>query len=215
MIYAIHRTLRARGVLAEPSATPEAPIARREVHPGFLCYGDSRELEAFTFSNTEFFEPIVIPFARWSLGVGEWFALILALGVAYLGRFLLGLSLPTILLFSIAIFVTVALLRFITASYYRISPGRLEILEAPFLFGALRLKRRLSLDLLAITCRFDRKELTIARKLQASSGVSPADYLETVDLSRVARPHEFARALLRGTICSHRAPELPENSLIG
>ena len=215
ILFSIHRILRARGVLANVGAVPEKPVARREVRPGFTCYGDLRELNAFADSNNEFFEPIIIPFARWSQGAGEWVAIALVLGIAYLGRLRLGLSLPTIALWSIAIFVAASLVRFITASYYRISPGRLDILDAPFLVGNLRLKRWLALDSLAITCRFDEQTLTFESRETTARGAGQGNESETIDLSRVARPHEFVLALYRGTISTHHAPELPDDELIG
>ncbi len=99
--------------------------------------------------------------------------------------------------------------------YYRIVPGRLEILR----FGLLRAKAKtrtlISLHDVNIVCRYDKQRLEISPSGTAEGTQHQPEGVATIHLETLDEPHAFVEAVFQGAICSCAAPELPADELLG
>ena len=91
--------------------------------------------------------------------------------------------------------------------YFRISPGRLEIIR----YGALRTDplshETHSLRDAQVTCDYARRIVQIAAERNQTSAL--------IDLRRTSRPHALVEAIFDAALCSRDAPALPTDQLSG
>lgn len=90
--------------------------------------------------------------------------------------------------------------------YYRVIPGRLDVLEGNLFSDRLRLHQSIDLRGAAVTCRFDADTLKITRP--DHSGL-------LIHLGALERPHAFARAVFQAALSDRPTPEMPNHTLLG
>jgi hypothetical protein len=90
--------------------------------------------------------------------------------------------------------------------YYRLIPGRMDILRFSVLTGNARLIDQFDLRQAIVKVSFAKQRA----ELQIRNGQS-----EEIRLWGLAEPYRFARGILQAAICTHPAPPLPENQLLG
>ena len=187
-----------------PAVSPEDEPA---TSGRLVCYGVDRELRELVDLDRrrQRFEP-VIPDMSWSyfpssggyagLGVFAvclWFDLSMAyamLAVCVLWSFMWGL---------------VRLRR----TYFRVYPGRFEVLRASFWGHGVRLVESFDLRQLRIVCRYDKRELVIAPiGAEEETGFR-------VDLSPLSAPHAFVQTVFAAAVSPDVSVAPPSESLAG
>jgi hypothetical protein len=94
-------------------------------------------------------------------------------------------------------------------TYFRVVPGRLDVLTTRFLRASMTCARSLALADALIVCRYDKMKLTIA----SAGGENGKPY--KVDLRRLAAPHAFAKSVFQAALSPRPAPALPGDALLG
>lgn len=90
--------------------------------------------------------------------------------------------------------------------YYRLVPGRMDVLRFSVLTGNARLIDQFDLRQAIVRVSFAKQRA----ELQLRNGQS-----EDIRLWGLAEPYRFARGILQAAICTHPAPPLPDNQLLG
>ena len=188
-----------------------APDARLQ------CYGEPAEIKALREVTPRCVEPVIVRGSSWCVvyrrrvsiaQLIDWVlaATILSLGVVCAMRF--GLRTVTLVVVLSALPVCAILAR-VCPVYLRVTPGKLEILDAPF--WRLRVRRVESVDLLRshIVCDYSRQRVDIGQ----AERLDGADI--TVRLNAVREPHRFVRALFHGAISEWETRDLPNDQLLG
>lgn len=93
-------------------------------------------------------------------------------------------------------------------AYYRVSPGRIEVLKFPAFGSRGRVAEFVDLTRARVICRYDQRRLDIAAQGDKAKTT-------TIDLWALSAPHEFAEAVFRGCLCTTQAPRLPQDELLG
>jgi len=181
----------------------------RKGDPLLVCRGNAWELRPLERLNVQFFEPVVVssqpPWlaatevaAVIPLGLGIYaFLLIRGMGIGFAAA---GAMFP-ILLIQVA-------LRLTFLWYYRISPGRMEVLRTGFFRKNLRLKSSVALNGAGVGCYYDRMRLVIRECGEAGRTVN-------ISLHDVSTPNLLVEAVFRGVVCGVPAPRLPHDKLVG
>jgi hypothetical protein len=91
-------------------------------------------------------------------------------------------------------------------TYYRIVPGRMDVLRFSLLTNRARIAERYDLRTSRITARFDRGQIEFD---------ADGEQTRTLKLFGLSRPYSFVAALFQGAISTHTAPPLPDDSLLG
>lgn len=154
-------------------------------HASVLCYGTKRELRDLLETPAPLPEPFVAPRGGVSKLI---FWPFMFVGQPFLR--MIGLS-PTLV--PMIWGAAALLLPFVRLShkYYRVFPGRLQVLHGPLFSSEITVERDMSLDGGTIMCRFDERKLVITQ----SDGQS-----ETIDLMAIDNPHALAQAVLRAAV---------------
>ncbi len=92
--------------------------------------------------------------------------------------------------------------------YYRIVPGRMDVLRFHALSSRARHVRSVQLDTADVVCRYDNYILEIRQG-------GGDDAVERVDLFGLNDPHQFVKGVFQGAICEEPAPRLPRDRLLG
>jgi hypothetical protein len=97
--------------------------------------------------------------------------------------------------------------------YFRVSPGRLEVMRAGFLGRRFSLSESHDLRVLRVTIDAAGRAIYLTRR--AHHGESPGGETPVARFSyrSVPRGTEFAAMLLSAATCSAKAPELPKDRL--
>jgi len=98
------------------------------------------------------------------------------------------------------------LLQRFAPTYYRIVPGRLDVLRGAFLGPRLYVRRRFDLRLASVEVRF--KDRCALLTVRYSKPV-------TLILSSIDEPYRFVESLFRAAVCTHPAPPVPDDALLG
>jgi hypothetical protein len=99
--------------------------------------------------------------------------------------------------------------------YYRVVPGRLDLLR----FGPLRSKgtaqSSVSLRAARIVCRYDKQELRISPLTEITEMEVVQEDHAIIDLARLRNPHAFVKAVFQAAICTANCPRLTAHELVG
>jgi len=118
---------------------------------------------------------------------------------------------PLIVIVAVALILFVGhplLFSYLHTAYMRVSPQRLEILDA-WLWRARPSRRRcIDLAMTSITCHYDKQELRIGADCDL------ADQL-LVDLRSLDTPHAFVQCVFEAATCPESAPSLPDDAILG
>jgi len=133
----------------------------------------------------------------------------------------LGFAHVTSALVSFGIIMVFALLFHVSLSFYRVAPGKLEVLSASVLTGALKSCGAIELIQARVICRFDKRTLEVfadERHGDCDDAIG-AERTERasmkIDLSTLLQPHVFCEAVFRAATSEACAPQLPDNEFIG
>ena len=99
--------------------------------------------------------------------------------------------------------------------YYRVVPGRLEILRFGLVSAKVKERRSISLGDGNIVCRYDKQRLEISPSPVAQGAQHPPESVAVIHLEGLDEPHAFVEAVFQGAICTRAAPELPVDELLG
>lgn len=108
------------------------------------------------------------------------------------------------LIFPLAMFLAWVIQRF-TPTYYRIVPGRMDIMQFSFLTNRGRVLRQLDLKYGRILISFPKERVVYHL---------PYGPTETIWLGGIAKPYELAKAIMQGAISTSIPPPLPSNRLL-
>ena len=114
-------------------------------------------------------------------------------------------SFHPLLLMAVALGLPYLLQRF-SPTYYRIVPGRLDILRGSFLRSRFWVHQRFDLKSTRITVRFNGRYVHL---------VAPDSKPVRLTLSNVDDPYRFVEFLFRAAVCTHPAPPVPDDALLG
>lgn len=98
------------------------------------------------------------------------------------------------------------LLQRFAPTYYRIVPGRLDVLRGAFLGSRLYVQQSCDLRVAGIEVRFNDRFARLA--LPNSKPI-------TLTLSCIDEPYRFVESLFRAAVCTHPAPPVPDDALLG
>lgn len=148
-------------------------------------------------------EPAIFPCVQTPLGkpMERW---------GLLGLFVLGASSFAVQVWgttavAMSIVAALWLLSQLRPTYYRVVPGRLDILVGTPFSGTVRLAGRWNLRDALVKMRFDRQELLITSWAAK----------RTLCVGSISEPHAFVRAVFEAAISSHPTASLPDDALLG
>ncbi|MCP4591036.1 MAG: hypothetical protein GY842_09845 [bacterium] len=95
------------------------------------------------------------------------------------------------------------------AHYYRVAPGRLDVIKRRFMRTHVVCVRSIPLSEARIVCHYGRRTLTI------SEGPDEVAESCTIHLARVSAPHAFVQAVFRAARCPECATPLPDDAFLG
>jgi hypothetical protein len=106
--------------------------------------------------------------------------------------------------------------------YYRVAPGRLDILRFGFFKLKAKSRRSVSLRDARIVCRYDKGVLEISPMPEgiqrtpkdAAAVCEPAPPL-TIDLGSLPERHAFAHAVFQSAVSDRSVPDSPDGELLG
>lgn len=221
--------LAARVLLAQfyrPAAPRSVTSGLEELHnhsvdARLVCYGEPVELQRIVGLSTEAFEPVIVPYHTVSRSRIEWAMIVLGLLGLVLSDLCLRFGHVGSALVSFGIVMVFAAVFHVSLSFYRVAPGKLEVLSASALTGAIKLSGSIELTQARVVCRFDKRTLEILADSghgdrDDATGTVPAgcDSIQ-IDLKTVLRPHVFCEAVFRAAASEASAPQLPESEFIG
>ncbi len=171
------------------------------------AFGRPEELAPLAELRDTCFEPVIMEreLAGWSIVS----VVLLGSAVALLLRLFLDLLTPglignvSFLLYPIGMFI-VWLIQRLRPTYYRIVPGRMDIMRFSVLTNRATIVDRWDLRNSHITVRFDRQLVGL--------GMSETRH---VRLAGLTEPHRFVAAVFQGAISTHETPPLPDDALLG
>ncbi len=207
IVAGLYRNLATRVHFAK-ARVPEGPVV--DGLPRRACYGNPDELEAIAQTPHEPFEPVIVQVSTYDCLPGWFFVpAILAVGVGT--YFLPGVGGNVVAAAAIALAVHVLgrlAGQIAWPTYYRVVPGRLEVLRYSPFRRVPALSRTLLLRDARIVCDLGQRYLTVLDHADAPQGLH-------FDLWRVPDPLAFAQAVFRGATVAADAPALPEDELLG
>ncbi len=173
------------------------------------AFGRADELAELADLEDVPFEPVIIErrYPNWSGGR----FLLLGMAVVFVGiMFVEGftdLSARGIAAGAYAFGIMLArLIQCLRPTYYRIVPGRLDLLRFSQLTNKARILRRWNLLETKVAVWFD------SQTVELQPHGAPAT---TIRLFGLSEPRRFVLALLQGAISTHRPPPLPDDQLLG
>jgi len=185
-------------------------------NPRLVCYGALTELSRVDSVTRHFHEPIIVSgsspeFVRrqrsWA-----WITTmsLLVTGCYYAGWSLMPWEFSVKFLISvISGFLCMMYAMYSQRVYFRVCPGRLEILRAPWVGYSVRLLRAINLHEAKIICDYPNQRLTI------ESIVDSAVRQYEINLGSVRRPHLLAESVFSAARNPFPAPPLPGDELLG
>ena len=207
IVAGLYRNLATRVHFAK-ARVPEGPVV--DGLPRRACYGNPDELEAIAQTPHEPFEPVIVQVSTYDCLPGWFFVpAILAVGVGT--YFLPGVGGNVVAAAAIALAVHVLgrlAGQIAWPTYYRVVPGRLEVLRYSPFRRVPALSRTVLLRDAMIVCDLGQRYLTVLDHADAPQGLH-------FDLWRVPEPLAFAQAVFRGATVAADAPALPEDELLG
>ncbi len=94
----------------------------------------------------------------------------------------------------------------ISPTYFRVVPGRLDILSYRFFSTKPKAVEKIPLRDAKVTARFDRSRLSISQ---------PDESTKTIDMEGILDHHRFVRAVLCAATCNRPTPPVPDDTLYG
>lgn len=195
---------------------PSVGLKKTDLKPArlgsrLIAFGNLYNLSHLTEISNQPFEPIIIERHMvvssmwWVFGTGMLAGVMLNMFVIWFGGPLSGTpGLLAGLGFGVA-----SVLFWIPARlkplYYRIVPGRLDIMQFSLLQKRALLIRRIDLTMARIRVEFAKQTIEIQ---------SPRDGRLRLRLFNVSEPLEFVRGLFQGALCTHPAPPLSDDQLL-
>lgn len=154
------------------------------------------------------FEPIIVErqYAASSMGFIIFVGLFLAFAVQFLFDGIFGQRTSYRGIGFLLGFTLVWIPARIRPLYYRLVPGRMDLLRFSMISGKARLLKRIDLGKARIRVSFAKQ----SAEIRSSDGDR-----EDIRLWALAEPHEFIRGLFQAAICTHPAPPLPDDQLLG
>ncbi|MBN1510993.1 MAG: hypothetical protein JXB13_03185 [Phycisphaerae bacterium] len=207
IVAGLYRNLATRVHLAK-TRVPEGPVVGGSLRRA--CYGNPDELETIAQTPREPFEPVVVQVSTYDCLPGWLFVpAILAVGIGTYFLPGIGGSVVTAAAIALAVHVLGRLAGQIAwPTYYRVVPGRLEVLRYSPFRRAPVLSRTLLLRDAMIVCDLRQRYLMVLDHVDAPQGLH-------FNLWRVPDPLAFAQAVFRGATVAADAPALPEDELLG
>lgn len=92
--------------------------------------------------------------------------------------------------------------------YYRIMPGRMDVMRSSAWSSRVKLVRSVQLGTADVVCWYDKHILKIRQNGRDAA-------VERVDLFGLNDPHQLVNGVFRGAICGELAPPAPTDRLLG
>jgi hypothetical protein len=174
----------------------------------FSCYGNVDELDAIGHYPDVAFEPYIVSYPEPFGTPGKAALLILLFGTAstFVYATLRNRSLA-ILSMLIVVCGYRIVSRVLFCQYYRILPGKLDVLSARPGTVKIRIIRSIALDDAKIVCRFDKGIVEIDHKGPGGR--------ERIDLRAISNPWDFVEMLYRGAVARPVEYGVPCDELTG
>lgn len=221
--FGVRKALKMTRILSDTDPSPPQRDSTDSVrHARLACYGDPVELKSLEDLQDNIIEPVLVPFWTVKRQRMQWAVTIVAIcGLVWsTGYWRLGYFSTAMIVVSVS--ALVVLLCRLTSRFYRVVPGRIEILARHWLDSKVTLLETVSLRNSAVTCRFDKRMVEIGNSLENARvsanepvDTEPSASHRTLDLHGLAAPHAFVEALFRAAVSSYDAPELPRDQLVG
>lgn len=199
-------------VLGIISRVRNRALQPREASTRLRCYGDYRDWPIVESISNEFFEPLIVHTTSAFRGsVPRLKRRLLMLAVVATVLLLIYLTSQTTLVVAGLIVLSLVarvLFKHLFPLYYRVVPGRLDILRYKPLSDAVADRQSIALGDAEIECRFNRYVLTVAQR---------EDDAEPFRISLVLIPdaRNFARTIFQAAMCREPSPVLPGDDLLG
>jgi len=91
-------------------------------------------------------------------------------------------------------------------TYYRVVPGRLDVLRGSPFAGTPWVRERHDLRNAQVIAHFDEDTLYV---------YSPGRRSLEIDWKTLSEPEEFVKTVFQAAVCTHPAPPLPDDTLLG
>ncbi|OWY71759.1 hypothetical protein B7486_08820 [cyanobacterium TDX16] len=171
--------------------------------------GTRRELSQFLSIDDVLFEPIIVQQAMRPVSMVASVVLVLSAFAAFIiWCSPLVMSIGAVLGFALAQLVVLVPLAIeqILPVYYRIAPGRMDVLKFSTISQKGKLVESYDLRSVRITILCNKRRIDIEEPGRASVRIPLYCFL---------KPYEFARGILQGAVSTHPAPPLPDDELLG
>jgi len=200
---------------------PDLPLPFEK--PRLLCRGEPEELRHACDLRDVPFEPVIVQYSSWTDTIGHYWKVVLPVFLLVtfgplLVLLLMGVSFGNIvstcnvwlmLVTSLATVIVAWLIKWLYPTYYRVVPGRLDIVRYKWWADRAR-----SIE------RFDLRE---ARKIEVNYAnqnvvieAAPSEPdCPVIYLSHIRERHRLAEAILMAAISTSPAPPLPDDELLG
>ena len=172
-----------------------------------VCRGHPNDLRWFRTLGTEMFEPYIVaarfgwwdrhPLCRFLCGV-----VILSVGLRVMSSAWSPIAIVA------PVYYAYDVDRFLRPCYYRVVPGRLELMKYRFLNQGVPQIHTIRLDRARIVCDLAERFIEI----MPMDGVSEQSL---IPLEGQPQPRAFAQMVFRAAVCSASAPPLPTTELLG
>jgi len=171
------------------------------------CRGHVQDLGGLSDLDGMFFEPVTVPrlFPFTARGSSRWLVGLLLISAPAYGYY--RVSMWAFMLILGCVLLSPVVVQWLYPLYYRIVPGRLEVMSFAFARRRMRSLQTIPLGDAEITCMLDKYLLEIRPR----DARSPAF---AVDLFGLADPCEFVRAVFQGALCRTPGPSLPNDTLL-
>ena len=183
--------------------------------PRVRCVGFKHQLESLAEIQPGFFEPLVVRSCRLGQTIGPgasigWFRKLVGLSlfavwIYYSRNMPVNLRISGLVI-SLLLIETVVSVTF--PVYYRVTPGRFDVLTTRYPAGDLYVFRSISLHDAEVRCLWDYGYVYIR---------PPGEEVETISLSGIKEEEQtdFIGNLLQGAITRQEVPDLPKDELVG
>lgn len=181
------------------------------------CFGEAQELLPLKEIRARFFEPVIVRGSHRAIikttnlsRLWHGFVSILYVGSYWVAwKFLPVPFAAKLLIFIVFGMLAVLMYDIVSRAYYRISPGKIEILKCNLFFGNLSCLKELDLGEASIICNFSLQRLIIIEPNEENCRSCQ------INLSRLDQPHRFVEAVFAAALTPDPNIAIPSDQLLG
>lgn len=185
------------------------------------CFGDPIELEQLGELTTDPFEPVIAPYYSMSRSKIEWIMILAGLIGLIVSSGYLGFGHAISAIVGAVMMLMFSSVFYVSPSFYRVVPGRLDCLSVGFVTGTLRSCSSVSLKEARIVCRYDAQTLEIMWTAghdgpgSVEQSTRPEPVTTAINLATLLQPHMLCETVFRAAISEAPPPPLPPDAFLG